>query len=662
MNFLGSASLLAKNEFKQTEFDSLQKQCTKYLDNHKNELAFELFEQLEAFEIPKDNLEALANFIGLKGAVEGRKGNHIKQYALLKQYEDLAQKINTNDRIGSSYLNLGSYYEQFDDYSNAMPFFQEALKYYKKSNNELKIAYLYNKLGLIAYQEDKYELAIDYFLATYLAFKKHQYEDPVNAYWMQNALSNIGLAYRYLNQNQHSLKYLKYAYNFCQTQAFEKERPMAVILSNIGATYFKMEKYDSAIRYLEAGTELCLKPANNELYHGINSLIFSSKIYRKMGKINLAQRNLNRALIYIHIYQIPQLYPSYLFNLGENQFAEKKYDLAYQTQVKYSRLKDSLQALDNKIVIGKEFLQHQLEKERDHNYSLEKENQINSLQRNIYLAITLAVILILIISIYNYKKLNFKNTELLALNKQILQQKEDVAALNDKLAQINLNKSYLMQSIAHDLRAPIGNIIGLNELMEAESNEDSDLHEYFPLIKGSCQLSINIIEDILDQSMIEKGSFDLHKTSQDIQAIIQESIQILHFKSAPKKIQIIPHFQSNELLLLDGERMKRVFINILMNAIKYSSRGDLIQVFQKIENNWCIIQIQDQGIGMQQETITKIFDKNTSVRKEGTEHEATVGIGLSITKLIVEGHGGRIRVESKPNSGSSFYIELPLSV
>lgn len=658
---IGFKNLYAADNFKQQEFDSIQRLCEKYLNNYKNEEAYQLFEHLASFQIPVEDIESQANFFGLQSSIAGRKGDFLLQYQLLKKYESIAYLINTPDRIGSSYLSFASYYEQFYDYSNALPFFEEALKYYKKTHNELKIAYLYNKLGLIAFQEDRFKQAIHYFLYTYSTFQKHQYEDPENAYWMQNALTNIGLCYRYLNNYDKALKFYKYALIFSSRQAFERERPMAVIKTNIGVIYELMGKYDAAMFYLKQGLEDCLKPSNNELYHGINTLLYLTKIHRKYGHIEMAEKTLERALAAIKEHKMNQLMGSYYFNLAEIQTHQKRFEQANLTLKKYVAFKDSIQNLDSEIKVGKEFLTHELERQRDNNNLLEKENHIQGLRQKIYLGISLSILCILLIYFYNYKKLNKKNKELLGLNQQIIEQKEDLSILNEKLKVVNQNKNYLMQSIAHDLRAPIGNIISLNELMEAEADEHAELREYFPLIKGSCQLSINIIEDILDQSMIEKGSFDLHKSLHNVNQVILDSLDILKFKSAPKKITIQTNLSSDTQLNIDPERLKRVFINILMNAIKYSVRGSKIEINQYLENDKCIIQIKDEGIGMQTDTLAKIFEKHTSASKEGTEHEATIGIGLSITKLIVEGHGGQIRVESKPNSGSSFYIELPIS-
>lgn len=656
-----SNSVLSTESFDFKKFDSLVAKCIKYIDNQKLDKAYPLFEIIEQIEIPANALEAKADYYLLKSHIEEKKGNYEEQYKLLKAHESLCKKLNTPERIGTMYLSYASYYEQFFDYNNAYPFFLEALKHFKKTHNILKIAYVYNKLGLISYQESEYERAIQYFLSAHLNFKKFQYKDPVNAYWMQNTLSNIGLCYRHLKQYDKSLKYFKYALLFSRTQAFEKERPIAVLKTNIGVVYGNQNKFDLAIFWLNSGIKDCLNPKNEEIAHGANSLLYLSKIYRKAGKLELAHEALNSALVHIKEGGFNYLYPGYLYNLSELQKEEGKLELAYENIKRYAQFKDSVQNQESKIEIGKQFLTHELERKIDDNNILEKENQISNLRQKIYLGISLSILIILGISYYNYRRLKLKNIELSILNKKFIAQSENLSDLNFRLEQLNRNKSYLMQSIAHDLRAPIGNIMGLNEIMESEVNNPEQIKEYFPMIHGSCMLSINIIEDILDQSMIEKGTFGIKKSRYNIQTVIKESMDVLSFKSSSKNINLVADFHQDISFDLDMERIKRVFINIIMNAIKFSPRGSSIIIHQSIINQFCVIQVEDQGIGMKEETIDKIFERHTKASKSGTENEASIGIGLSITKLIVEAHGGKIHVESKPNSGSSFYIELPIS-
>ena len=111
--------------------------------------------------------------------------------------------------------------------------------------------------------------------------------------------------------------------------------------------------------------------------------------------------------------------------------------------------------------------------------------------------------------------------------------------------------------------------------------------------------------------------------------------------------------------MIDVERIKRVFINILMNAIKFSPKRSTIHIRQWVDENYCKISIKDQGIGMSPKLSKIIFDRNTEAAREGTENESPVGIGLSIAKSIIEAHGGTIWAENRTPDGALFGFRLP---
>jgi signal transduction histidine kinase len=270
--------------------------------------------------------------------------------------------------------------------------------------------------------------------------------------------------------------------------------------------------------------------------------------------------------------------------------------------------------------------------------------------------------LVILLFYLNLKKSKSKNQELLILNQKVNTQKSDLERLNNTLEKINQNKSFLIQSVAHDLRTPIGNVMSLNSLQMEHLDKSKESLDFQELIESSCLLSLNIIEDILDQSMIERGKLKLKIAPYEIQKVILETRSLLLFKSNPKKISITTEFDSPMTINIDSERIKRVLINILVNAIKFSPSNSTIKIFQWTEKTSCFISISDQGIGMSKEILAHIFEKNTKSAREGLQKEQTIGIGLSITKSIIEEHGGSIKVESTPDSGSTFYIELPISI
>jgi signal transduction histidine kinase len=353
------------------------------------------------------------------------------------------------------------------------------------------------------------------------------------------------------------------------------------------------------------------------------------------------------------------LIPYYL-GLSELYYEKKDYNLAYQAKEKHLQLSDSIDRVEKKSLYGKQFLTHELEEQKMRNQILEKENNYQNLEMRLIIGLVLAAVVFIILIYRSLYKVRLHNRKLKVLNEQVTEQKSKLHQINTQLERININKSYLMQSVAHDLRTPIGNVISLNGLLEAEAEDGSEEREYHHLIQSSCLLSLNIIEDILDQSMLENGKFQLKKVDANIIKLLDESVRILEFRAKAKSISIIKNYGQLPELYIDAERIKRVFINILMNAIKFSPKGAKIEINEYLDDTRCIVSIKDEGIGINEHMLSQIFDKYTQASRPGTQNEGTIGIGLSITRSIIEDHGGNIKVESKPNYGSTFYIELPI--
>ncbi|MBP7511088.1 MAG: tetratricopeptide repeat-containing sensor histidine kinase [Bacteroidia bacterium] len=644
----------------QSLIDSMLQVCISHLDNHENEAAFSTMQEIDNLIPLERNAFTIADYYSIKSAIEGRKKNFTNQFELLEKFKEQVENLYSPDYLAKSLLGFASYYEQFGDFKQALPFFLKALDQYKTLNNEEQIAYLYNKLGLIYYQDDDYISAKNYFMAAFVLFSKHKNEKVTNAYWMQNTLTNIGLCYKNLKLYRKALTYYFIALEFCKNAPFKKERAICVIHSNIGVLYGDLKEYAKAFYHLKLGIEGCIDPKNEELNHGVESMIYLASLYRKRGMFNEAEKQLERAkeLILKEKLNYPML-PYYL-GLSHLFYQKKDFKQAYLYKEKYLYLNDSIDNIEKKSLYGKQFLTHELESQKMKNEILERENDYQNLEMRGIIGLVLIAIIFITFTYRNLLKVRIHNKELTLLNEQVLEQKSKLHTINRQLEKLNINKSYLMQSVAHDLRTPIGNVISLNGLLEAEAEEGTEEREFHHLIQNSCLLSLNIIEDILDQTMIENGKFQLRKQDANIIRLLDESVRILEFRAKAKSISIVKNYGQLPELHIDSDRIKRVFINILMNAIKFSPKGAKIEINEYVDSKKCIVSIKDEGIGINEQMLSQIFDKYSEASRPGTENEVTIGIGLSITRSIVEGHGGHIKVESKPNYGSTFYIELPI--
>jgi signal transduction histidine kinase len=215
-----------------------------------------------------------------------------------------------------------------------------------------------------------------------------------------------------------------------------------------------------------------------------------------------------------------------------------------------------------------------------------------------------------------------------------------------------------MQVLAHDLRNPLAAISGISMLMlDAPHHNESD-REMLQMIKTSADTSANMITDILEVTLGIHAT-NMQKSETDIQQLLHQCVSLLRFKAEEKQQTIELTHNGPAMIRANSEKLWRVINNLLTNAIKFSPKNTVIRVTCEGTDKGIRIVIDDQGIGIPPEFRDKIFDTFTTAKRYGTSGEQPFGLGLSISRQIVEAHGGTIHFESKAEGGTRFVIQLP---
>lgn len=230
---------------------------------------------------------------------------------------------------------------------------------------------------------------------------------------------------------------------------------------------------------------------------------------------------------------------------------------------------------------------------------------------------------------------------------------------NHLLQTLNEQKNEFLGIAAHDLRNPIGVILGISKLLEKQTGDEHK--KYTEIISSTSSTMLQLINDLLDISKIEAGKLDLKKNETDYIAFIERNISMNEFFAKNKNISIQCDLEmQHQILSFDDGKIEQVLNNLIGNAIKYSNSGTTITVKVFKENNQIVTQIIDNGQGIPEKEINDIFRpfKRSSVRP--TNGESSHGLGLAIVKKIIEGHNGEVGVSSVVGTGSNFYFTLPI--
>lgn len=240
------------------------------------------------------------------------------------------------------------------------------------------------------------------------------------------------------------------------------------------------------------------------------------------------------------------------------------------------------------------------------------------------------------------------------------------AATVTQLRELDRLKSSFLANMSHELRTPLNSILGFADVMlegldgELTPNMDYDLG----LIRKNGQHLLNLINDVLDMAKIESGTMNLHPEVVRVHEILDEVASITSTLASEKNLSLFIRDDSDQdvEIYVDRTRLRQVMINLVNNSIKFTERGKISIWAQRIPGERVLITVKDTGIGIPVDKLESIFQEFTQVDTSSTRKIGGTGLGLPISRKLIEMHGGRLWAESSGihGEGSTFYAELPL--
>jgi signal transduction histidine kinase len=232
---------------------------------------------------------------------------------------------------------------------------------------------------------------------------------------------------------------------------------------------------------------------------------------------------------------------------------------------------------------------------------------------------------------------------------------------NAQLAHLNTIKNQFLGMAAHDLRKPISIILNYAEFLLDETSEqlDEEHTSFLARIENSAFFMKRLVDDFLDVSAIEAGRFQLNIAPVNPAQILERSLVLARMQAGKKRIAldvtVAPDLTD---VSLDADKIEQAMSNVFGNAIEHSAAGTCVSISLQQINENIIFSVRDQGIGMNQEAIKQLFTPFSKTGAVKTGGEKSTGLGLTITRKIIEAHQGEIKVESQEGSGTTFTISL----
>lgn len=253
--------------------------------------------------------------------------------------------------------------------------------------------------------------------------------------------------------------------------------------------------------------------------------------------------------------------------------------------------------------------------------------------------------------------------QFLALNRDLGNLTRELQKANAELAQLHELKNQFLGMATHDLRKPLGLIMGFTELVQESAGDRllDDEKQYLGKVLTWVEAMTKLVEDFLNVSVIESGGLQLALERVPLPTVIARVRTLAAIQADRKGVELrVVENPGIPPLMLDPARMDQVLVNLLSNAVDFSHRGSWVELRTRMEGNRVVVEVEDRGVGMDDEDMKRLFAPFGKAKGQKTGGESSTGLGLVISKKIVESHGGEISVSSRIGEGSVFRVSLPI--
>lgn len=584
--------------------------------------------------------------------------------SMLRLFDTPAKRLKYTSEIGQAdFYKAGIYFDQ-GKYEQAYQYYYQGKLIASNNVDDCTLSDYNYRLGMIMYKQEHYYIAVGYFKSS--LYQANKCDMTYRSFLRRQELfNNTGLCYGKINKGDSALVYfnkgLKFIDNTGARFTAQKEDLnvcRGVIYGNMANIYIKRKKYQLAEDLLNKSIKINLRPNNDNKDAQLSEL--------KLAHL-YEQQNRNESLINLlqHI--------STQFDTIKNKDAEADWNLlmanyytkkgraqtAFKYLVKNAELKDSILNRDKKLKEAD--ISQQMEKlKKNHEFdTLKKSNTLQQYYLKTIIVLALMLLLIIFLVYRNWQKSKKNIRTLGGLNNKINEQNFNLEYALAELRLSGREKDRILRNVAHDLRNPLGGVASLTGLMLEENEYTDEQKELINLIKETSNNSLELINEILEATHTITTKTNKDKEPVEINALINNSIELLRFKAAEKKQQItFDGIETPVELYINREQIWRVASNLISNAIKFSPENGLIRVKLTDEGKIVKIAVADNGIGIPDNLKEAIFNMFTDAKRPGTAGEKSFGLGLSICRQIIENHGGEIWFDSDGKTGTTFYVIL----
>lgn len=250
-------------------------------------------------------------------------------------------------------------------------------------------------------------------------------------------------------------------------------------------------------------------------------------------------------------------------------------------------------------------------------------------------------------------------SEISKLNNELVNMQRELSASNAALAKAVELKNRFIGMVVHDLRNPLTIITMYAQTIKSRIDDPKLINECIAIIEHSADFMAELIESLLDTASLESGSFSITLNKNNITELMQAIITKMQLIAHNRTIQLQAQLAEIEPFYFDAFRIEQAVTNIISNALKYTPKNGNVQVLLDNNDETVLLTVKDSGIGIPEEEQHKIFTFFGRTSNRSPHGDKSVGLGLALSKHIIEAHDGTIKLTSNANAGTTVTILLP---
>ena len=596
--------------------------------------------------------------------------------------------------MAAGYEGLGYVRFYRDELDEALPYFQKQRDLLIRNADPVDVSLAYMNIGNTYSGMTRYDLGIQNYLKAASLLPDDPEYDIDRAYLNYN-LSNTLMDFEDFTNAE---KYLEIANEFARKNEIKDLYPsifnmtaeLALQSNNAGKA---LAITDSSLKYSRQNNDLIeeiyatelrarakIRLGNNEDAIKLQKeSLRMCKIYGDpyltvvglayMAEILMESDELEKALTYaeeaylmkddqhslIGKKKATKVYALVLGRLGRHEQQVKYYEeyMVYQDSIHHSNLNESILEAQNKTYSENNAL---LRESTALQQTVIKRNKL--IRLILVVALLLAVILVTVIGFMNRRR-KAVNIQLVKNQSMLDEKKQALEIANQQLEDLNQGKDKLLSILTHDIKQPFNQTLGVLELLDVYTEDNEELHAVLKQVRESVKNDKKNVENLLIWSKSQFVKITPHPTEVDCSEVTFKVINELKTTIQEKKIDVNLDISKECKLLADPYHFEIILRNLITNAIKFSHLGGKLDISSESNKEKMEIKIQDDGIGMSESELSKLFDQNKHFSKNGTLNEAGTGLGMLVVYDFVKENKGEIEVESTPDQGSTFRLRFP---